>query len=174
MTLIQLNAILTWEIVVILKLTEASAKTVFATLLYLIKTVSLQITCQKWNISCLKFSCTAISQIWLRLISFAFSECDFLPNCPRQWELGNGKCEEDKNVKECFFDLGDCCLDDSTICIKSSIYCIEAEFGDGICQDHNNSPFCDFDGGDCCLGDLSQCCECNCSNPIPGGHPVVG
>ena len=83
--------------------------------------------------------------------------------------LGDDDCDLNKNNKEHFFDVGDCCLEafscrfdfnhNATIvqtycpenpCIKSNNFCIQEELGNGICEDYNNGPYCDYDLGDCC------------------------
>ena len=95
--------------------------------------------------------------------------------------LGDGICNLQWNNVENYFDVGDCCLDNTLcakyiyytgnrlysslvndfnnyidcpldICVKSNIYCNVTQLGDGICQDYNNGPLCDFDQGDCYLG----------------------
>ena len=95
-------------------------------------------------------------------------------------EIGDGICQDHYNSKFCYFDGGDCCLEESDTskcndctCIPSNLTCIQDELGDGICQDYNNFEICDFDLGDCCteqhLWNLfndkkKDCCECNCKH----------
>ena len=108
------------------------------------------------------------------------------------FDLGDGECDLRWNNIENYFDVGDCCLNNTRcvfdsypdlkpqdipigtetkhpcpedICVKSNIYCISSQLGDGLCQDHNNGPLCDLDLGDCCLPsryDFDTCVECNC------------
>ena len=90
--------------------------------------------------------------------------------------LGDGKCNLKYNYREYYFDIGDCCFEDTEclvdsfpvdcpdqLCVPSNNYCIAAELGDGLCQDHNNGKFCDFDLGDCALPQIhDSCCFCEC------------
>ena len=98
--------------------------------------------------------------------------------------LGDGDCNLQLNNVEHYFDVGDCCLNNTVcftnlffdgfyceftcpagICVNSNIYCNSSQLGDGLCQDHNNGPFCDYDFGDCCLPtrkDFDSCCACEC------------
>ena len=70
--------------------------------------------------------------------------CDeYIYHCKmHEWHVdqGDGVCNEQLNSPECYFDGGDCCLEDCTDCncISSNLTCIESELGDGICQDYNN------------------------------------
>ena len=50
------------------------------------------------------------------------------------------------NIPEYFFDIGDCCLNNSLsdICVRSNMTCIAEELGDGKCQDYNNGKLCDL------------------------------
>lgn len=64
------------------------------------------------------------------------------------WLLGNGKCEEDHNNEECFYDLGDCLVFDNAP--KQCNVSVE-RLGDGICDPEANIPACNFDKKDCCL-----------------------
>ena len=93
-------------------------------------------------------------------------------------ELGNGVCDDPLNIKDCYFDGGDCCLEESDMtkcddctCIQSDLTCVQEELGDGICQDYNNFEICDYDFGDCCtdkhlksIENPTDCCDCNCKH----------
>ena len=87
--------------------------------------------------------------------------------------FGDGLCDLGFNNEEHFFDIGDCCLENSFCvsstfltttgdfceednCIQSNIFCVKEELGDGICQGYNNGPYCEHDLGDCCLPTESQ------------------
>ena len=90
--------------------------------------------------------------------------------------FGDGKCDVLLNTQEYFFDAGDCCYDQSSVCIKSDRYCIEDQIGDGICQDHNNSPLCNYDLGDCCSPNINTdfcwICTCRTETWIPGNSQL--
>ena len=95
--------------------------------------------------------------------------------------VGDGICHDHFNIKSCFFDGGDCCLEEKDMskcndctCIPSNLVCVPQELGDGICQDYNNFEICDYDFGDCCTEEhlsimfnntvKKDCCECNCKH----------
>ena len=93
------------------------------------------------------------------------------------------------NTPEYFFDIGDCCLNNSLsdICVRSNMTCIAEELGDGKCQDYNNGKLCDFDLGDCCaylqmdwqnyqnINKFHEyCCACMCHAGWPAGGLGLG
>ena len=94
--------------------------------------------------------------------------------------IDDGICDDYLNKKQCYFDGGDCCLDDKDesicndcTCIQSNLTCVQDELGDGICQDYNNFSACDYDLDDCCpeqftpplkLREQNDCCDCSCKH----------
>ena len=109
--------------------------------------------------------------------------------------IEDGICDDFLNKKECYFDGGDCCLEDidnvacdDCVCIQSNLTCLQHELGDGICQDYNNFKMCDYDLDDCCpenYGKMhpkfyredNECCDCLCKHKyyqIDGFGPGFG
>ena len=82
------------------------------------------------------------------------------------------------NIKECYYDGGDCCgLCVSTFnCTNCTCHLDEDSYnpsgagyshaGNGYCEDEFNKAECDFDGGDCCVPNVNTeyCSECLCLN----------
>ena len=96
------------------------------------------------------------------------------------WHVTNDQiCDDEANIEECQFDLGDCCdyQNDFSLCedcfchtktsiVNESIQNCKVDqkqwfnwygyLGDGICQVDLNNPQNFFDAGDCCLN-FTQC-----------------
>ena len=105
--------------------------------------------------------------------------------------IEDGICDDFLNKKECYFDGGDCCLEeienavcDKCTCIQSNLTCIQDELGDGICQDYNNFAMCDYDLDDCCpegygtahrnsYREDNECCDCLCKHKKDLIGPVI-
>ena len=90
----------------------------------------------------------------------------FLKDCPYETLVGNGQCNDESNIVECYYDGADCCNHPNLI-------------GNGFCNDETNVPECIFDGGDCCGSciNIGFCKNCICygnltlsgvSNPLIG------
>ena len=74
--------------------------------------------------------------------------------------VGDGYCNDETNILQCYFDGGDCCGN----CINedqcSECNCIGGVSDNGlisnilvgnqVCNDETNTPECNYDGGDCC------------------------
>ena len=84
--------------------------------------------------------------------------------------IGNGECNNENQIDECFYDGGDCCnqtLVENNECDKINFFksCAIYDGGDccskkdltsnGYCDWDNNNPLCNFDGGECgkCIGE---------------------
>ena len=88
--------------------------------------------------------------------------------------VGDGICDDDNNKVDCYFDGGDCCLDDIVIshCSECTCYqqgtCAAGFFpdtvGDGVCNDELNNAHCYYDGLDCCRYPVNKtlCSNCAC------------
>ncbi len=95
-------------------------------------------------------------------------------DCRHSEAVGNGRCNDFANNKECGYDGGDCCSEESNYDYCFECACILADagdslaflqefidiysrcpysyleaIGDGFCQPELNIKDCDFDGGDC-------------------------
>jgi len=76
--------------------------------------------------------------------------------------VGDGICQPNCQVSECYFDLGDCSIS-KNICDFST--CDPSWIGDGYCDSNitDKCPFnteaCNYDNGDCW-------CSPNCPNPL--------
>ena len=88
--------------------------------------------------------------------------------CPVWSLVGDGYCDDEANIAECWHDLDDCCQveNDRSLCQNCSCILSNAErqaikeenckeynfeLGDGICQPAYNNADNFFDIGDCCL-----------------------
>ena len=79
--------------------------------------------------------------------------------CPNYAQIGDGICQDKNNKDVCFYDGGDCCLEelDTTQCNECKCFskdefdpCPDGhKIGDGVCDLSNNKTVCSFDGGDC-------------------------
>ena len=70
--------------------------------------------------------------------------------CPNSELVANSVCNDETNIVECSYDGGDCCSNPNMV-------------GDAICNDESNYLGCNFDGGDCCVNiNTDSCSDCNC------------
>ena len=93
--------------------------------------------------------------------------------------LGDGKCHDQCNNLDHFYDHFDCCYTkiNDAVCSKCTCHldgskhensgsCFTVSIGDGKCNDQCNSYQNSFDGGDCCLvnGNFEFCSICQCQD----------
>ena len=130
-------------------------------------------------------------------ITETYEDCNYGDISPELgWNMiGDGFCDDFLNNAACWFDMGDCCIedqDDVSFCIECTCYmtstnsptgvtqnpdieaCVGLEhasgdiLGDGYCDDFLNHEACDFDGGDCCLDPIQTafCTTCFCLETV--------
>ena len=63
--------------------------------------------------------------------------------------LGDNYCDDVLNNAECFFDFGDCQVDDNDESICNVEWSMDGSLGDGNCDPALNIAECNFDEGDC-------------------------
>ena len=92
--------------------------------------------------------------------------------------IGDGICDDENNMLDCFYDRGDCCLDAIATfrCLNCTCYqqetCAAGYFpkavGDGVCNDELNNPHCHYDGLDCCRYPVNKtlCSNCACHGKL--------
>lgn len=117
---------------------------------------------------------------------FSFIACGTLVH----WYIGDDTCDDNINNEKCYYDHGDCCLNEiddhkCTECIchedgtrhpsrfgtttEEPNPCADYHYiGDGVCDDSTNNEVCDFDGNDCCIDEIVDyfCSDCICHPPI--------
>ena len=92
--------------------------------------------------------------------------------------VGNGLCNDETNIFDCYYDGGDCCGYNFNSEHCKECKCLHQEVcsaglnhplvGDGFCNAEANNLECFFDGGDCCLNpELVGNSICNDETNIP-------
>ena len=103
-------------------------------------------------------------------------------SCPVDLDLiGDGYCDDEVNIEECWYDSGDCCayendrsqceacscyVDSETSQVNANWLCynesvlVSMRLGDGDCDLTYNIPEYLFDVGDCCLSDYQTGRSC--------------
>ena len=116
-----------------------------------------------------------ISIVWCLLrqtdkIIFFFSTNK---DCPNGELVNDGKCNDETNNEDCYFDGDDCCgsCADTELCTQCA--CLgnltgngysHPLLGNGICNDETNTLECAYDGLDCCGSNatIDYCTDCTC------------
>ena len=107
--------------------------------------------------------------------------------CPNQVinVIGDGYCDDEANIEECWYDMDDCCIygEPDTFLLCTECFCFvnitqmvqeldcnqmiadwfrnwkfKSFIGNGICDDNLNSVDYFFDAGDCCIDENDPKC----------------